>query len=241
MRFSVELLLENDRIPKDKNRIILSIMKSCFSSFSEQYYKERYELNKNLIKEFTFSLYMGNCKFLREEILIPDKKIYLNFSAYKIEDGIMFYNSFLNKKGKEYSVKNNMIKIGKIVMKKEKTIFNDEAIFKAMSPIVVREHNGDNKKTWYHSLSSKKGQDFFINNLKKQLKNVFGERVVDFEDIFIEVSKNNKEVKVKNYEIEVLANITKIKIKAKPYILEYLYKAGIGSKRGSGFGMVEIV
>ncbi|WP_459195793.1 CRISPR-associated endoribonuclease Cas6 [Wukongibacter baidiensis] len=241
MRFSVELLLENDRIPKDKNRIILSIMKSCFSSYSQQYYEKLYELSQNQIKDFTFSLYMGNCKFLRDEILIPDQKMYLNFSAYDYEDGIMFYNSFLNNKGKEHPVKNNTIKIGKITMKKERTIFNDQVTFKAMSPIVVREHSGDNKKTWYHSLKSKEGQDLFMNNLKYQLKNVFGERVVDFEDIIVEVSKNNREVKVKNYGIEVLANITKIKIKAKPYILEYLYKAGIGSKRGSGFGMVEIV
>jgi len=126
VRFSVELLLENDRIPKDKNRIILSIMKSYFSSYSEQYYEKLYEVRQNRIKDFTFSLDMGNCKFLREEILTPDPKIHLNFLAYDYEDGIMFYNSFLNSKGKEHPVKNNTIKIGKITMKKGKTIFSDE-------------------------------------------------------------------------------------------------------------------
>lgn len=242
MRFSVELLLENEIIPKDKNRIILSLLKNCFSSYSEEYYENLYQNTNNKIKDFTFSLYLGGCKFLREEILIPGKKIILNFSAYSFEDGIMFYNSFLCNKGKRYPLKNNTIMIGKINLVKEKTIYSNEIIFKTMSPIVVREHNGNNGKTWYHSLSSEEGRAIFIENLRYQLKDVFGERVTyDFKDIEINISNDNKEVKVKNYGIEVLSNIAKIKIKSQPYILDYLYKAGIGSKRGSGFGMVDIV
>lgn len=242
MRFTVELLLEKEKIPKDKNRIILSIFKNCFNSYSKEYYENVYEKKENKIKDFTFSLYMGKCKFLKEEILIPDKKILLNFSAYDHSDAIMFYNSFLNNKGKIYPLKENKITIGKIRIKKEKTIYSNEVIFKTLSPIVVREHKGDNKKTWYHSLGNKEGQALLKENLKYQLVDVFGERVLsDFGDISIEVSKSNKEVKVKNYNIEVLSNVTKLKIKANQYILDYLYKAGIGSKRGSGFGMLEIV
>ena len=52
---------------------------------------------------------------------------------------------------------------------------------------------------------------------------------------------SNKEVKVKHYDIEVLGNICYVKIMGKPYILDYLYKAGIGSQRNSGFGMVDLV
>jgi len=55
------------------------------------------------------------------------------------------------------------------------------------------------------------------------------------------VASDIRKVKVKNYGIEVHSNIGKIRIKAQPYILDYLYKAGIGGKRGSGFGMVDIV
>lgn len=242
MRFSVEIILENEAIPKDKNRIILSILKSCYSSYSQKYYKSLYEDNANKVKNFTFSLYMGKCKFLREEILIPNKRIILNFSAYDHQDGIMFYNALLKSKGKRFLIKNNKVTIGNLRLIKEKPIYSNEVVFKTMSPIVVRQHNGDNKKTWYHSLNTQVGQAIFMNNLKYQLKDVFGERVLlDFEDIQVEVEASNREVKVKNYGIEVLSNVGKIKIKAKPYILDYIYKAGIGSKRSSGFGMVEIV
>ena len=241
MRFGVELLLEQDRIPKDKNRIFLSLLKSCFSSYSENYYEKLYHESQNKIKNFTFSLYMGKCKFLRNEIEIPSKKVYLNFSTYGNEDGIMFYNSLLNSKGKEFPIKNNAIKISKINLLQEKTVYKDEVVFKALSPVVARSHDGDNKKTWCHSLNTVEGQAVLMENLKYQLLDVFGERVKhDFKDISVEVL-GNKEVKVKNYGIEVLSNVAKIKVKAKPYILDYLYKAGIGSKRGSGFGMLDIV
>ena len=109
-----------------------------------------------------------------------------------------------------------------------------------MSPISVREHFGDNKQTWYHSLNEEAGQEIFLNNLKYQLKNEYGEdKALDIKEVQFEVIAN-KVVKVKNYGIEVVGNICHIKIYAKPYILDYLYKAGIGSQRSTGFGMVDL-
>ena len=241
MRFNVELLLDNEVIPKDKNRIIISLLKRNFSSYDKDYYLELYEETPNNMKSFTFALYMGNCKFLREEIFIPEKKIILNFSTHDIRDGIMFYNAFLKNKELKYPIKDNVMKINKISLNKEKMITNDEAIYKTLSPISVREHHGDNKKTWYHSLDNEKGQGIFMNNLRHQLIDEFGEdRLLDMEELKFEVLAN-KEVKVKHYGIEVLGNICHIKIMGKPYILDYLYKAGIGSQRNSGFGMVDLV
>ena len=81
-----------------------------------------------------------------------------------------------------------------------------------------------------------------LENLRYQLKDIFAEESdKDIQDICIDIIGSAREVKIKNYGIEVLSNIVKINVKAKPYILEYLYKAGIGSKRGSGFGMLEMV
>ncbi|QNO13735.1 CRISPR-associated endoribonuclease Cas6 [Alkalicella caledoniensis] len=184
---------------------------------------------------------MGKCKFLREEIYIPHKKITLNFSTHSNEDGVMFYNSILSNRSKKISIKDVVMTINSINLVKEKTIYNDVITFKTLSPIVVREHSGENKSTWYHSLKDEKGQIIFKANLQHQLQDVFGSQVLyDCKDIKLFFSSSNREVKVKNYGIEVLGNIGRIQIEAKPYILEYLYKAGIGSKRGMGFGMVDI-
>ena len=78
MRFSVELMLAEEYISKDKNRIIISLLKNCFNSYHVQYYQDQYEVTPNKVKEFTFSLYMGRCKFLRDKIHIPGKKMILD-------------------------------------------------------------------------------------------------------------------------------------------------------------------
>ena len=196
MRFNVELLLDNEVLPKDKNRIIISLLKNNFSSYDKDYYSELYKETPNNMKSFTFSLYMGSCKFLREEIFIPEKKIVLNFSTHDIRDGIMFYNAFLKNKGLKYPIKDNVMKINKISLNKEKMIIDDEAIYKTLSPISVREHHGDNKKTWYHSLDNEKGQEIFMNNLKYQLIDEFGEkRILDIEEVEFEVLANKSKSK----------------------------------------------
>lgn len=242
MRFSIEFTLNKDRIQKDKNRLFISFLKNCLENYDKNYYEELYSKDKNRTKDITFSLYMGKCEFLRDEIFIPDKKIYFTFSTYEIEDGILFYNSFINTKDSSFEIKNNEMKVKEINILQEKTIYDNEAIFKTLSPLVSREHKGDNKKTWYHSLKTKKGQEIFKENLIYQLIEKFGEnKINDFENINIEISNNIREVKVKNYGIEVLGNIGKIKVNAKPYILDYIYKAGVGSKRSGGFGMVDLI
>lgn len=241
MRFKVELLLKDKVIPKDKNRIFLSLIKNNYMSYDKGYYEGLYEDIPNKMKNFTFSLYMPNCVFMRDEIIIPGKKIIMNFSTNDMKDGIMFYNSFLKNKNKCYPIKDNSLMINKIHLNSEKTVMDNQVEFITMSPISVREHKGDNKKTWYHSLNNEKGQEILLNNLKIQLLNEFGEsRILDFKEIEIEVL-TNKEVKVKNYDIEVLGNICRLKVKAKPYILDYLYKAGMGSQRSSGFGMIDLI
>ena len=241
MRFGVEISLENEKLNKDKNRMILSLLKYCYSSYNQNYFNDLYKKNPVKRKSFTFSIYMGECKFLKEEIFIPEKKLILNFSTSDMKDGIMFYNSFLINKGKGFPVKNNTLNIEKINMINEKHIYKDEVILKTMSPIVVREHKGNNKETWYYSLDDAKGKEIFMSNLKYQLLEEFGEdRRLDIEEIKVEVL-SNKEVKAKHYGIVILSNLCKIKVIGKPYLLDYIYRSGIGSRKNSGFGMLDIV
>ncbi|MDR7871007.1 MAG: CRISPR-associated endoribonuclease Cas6 [Tissierellaceae bacterium] len=240
MRYNVELVLKNENIPKDKNRVILSFLKHIYESYDKEYYQSLYENETNKVKSFTFSLYMPRCKFTREEIVIPDKKAILNFSTTDMKDGIFFYNAILRGRGKAYEIKDNSITVKNINMIKEKIVTAEHATFSSMSPVVVREHKGDNKNTWYYSLREEKGKEVFIKNLRYQLLDSFGEeRRLDIDEVEFQVI-TTKEVKVKHYGIEVLSNICRLKIQAKPYILDYIYKSGIGGYRSSGFGMLDL-
>lgn len=241
MRFSLEISIKEDRIKKDKNRMFISLIKHSLESYDKGYYRSLYEKEPNKVKSFTFSLYMENCVFEREDIFIPNRKIILNLSTNSMEDSLYFYNSFLGQKGKPYDIKGNTLTINKINLVNEKLIVDDEVIFRSLSPIVVREHKGDNHDTWYYSLNEEKGKEIFIENIRNQLLDKFGkERRLDIDEVKVKIL-NNKEVKVKHYGIEVLSNICRLKITAKPYISDYLYKAGCGSRRAQGFGMMDIV
>lgn len=242
MRFAVEINLKNPYFPKDKNRVILSLLKQLYQNLDEEYYNDLFVEKKTQPKQYTFSLYFGKCKFESETIYVPDQRVMLNFSTIDPKDGIMFYNAFISNKGKSISIKENEMIIRSIRLIQEKTITSEEVVFKTMSPIVVREHEGDNKKTWYHPLNTSVGQKQFEKNLRAQLIEYFGESIqYEFESIQFEYLEAFKVVKVRNYGIEVDSNVGNIKMKAKPFIIEYLYKSGIGSKRGSGFGMVDII
>ncbi|MBF4694002.1 CRISPR-associated endoribonuclease Cas6 [Fusibacter ferrireducens] len=242
MRFAVEINLKNPYFPKDKNRVILSLLKQFYQDLDVSYYNDIFVNKKTQPKQYTFSLYFGKCKFESETIYVPDQKVMLNFSTIDPKDGIMFYNAFISNKGKSILIKENEMQIQSIRLIQEKTITSEDVVFKTMSPIVVREHEGDNKKTWYHSLGTIQGRKQFEQNLRVQLIEYFGESIqYELETIQFEYSEAFKVVKVRNYGIEVDSNIGIIKMKAKPFITEYLYKSGIGSKRGSGFGMVDII
>lgn len=240
MRIVSEFLLDQNSIDKDKNRIFISILKNSMESYDKSFYKVLFESGPKR-KSYCFALYMKDAKFTRDEIIIPDKKIIFKLSTSSLEDSIHIYNALIRNVKKTYKVKGNVLYLNKIFIEKEKNIYDNLAVFETLSPIVARKHEGDNKKTWYYSLNDEEGRKLLLSNLKVQLIEEFGtERILDIEEVKIEVL-SNKEVKVKNYSIVVLGNLCKLKIYAKPYILEYIYKSGIGGQRSSGFGMLDLV
>ena len=237
MRYQIVISLDSDEIPKDKNRMFLSFLKHHIAENDKRFFESLYIKGETNRKDFTFSLYMPECEFLRETIRIPNKRICLNFSTHDMSTGIQFYNAMINGRGREYSYKGITMKIEKIELKQEKTFMIESATFKSLSPCVIREHDGKTNKDWFDSLDSKKGRTLFVENARGQILESIKDSSYDLADIRISLIKN-KEVTVKHYGIEVLANICMFKMEAKPYILEYFYKAGIGSFKSTGFGML---
>lgn len=241
MRFKVDYSMANPKLPKDKNIIFMSQMKMLFENTSKEVYLTMYEGEKNKVKDFTFSLFLGKgVEFLREEIVVPDQKIILNFSTSSLEEGILFYNSYIDNLGLEIPIKNNTLTIEDINLIRENPIMDEEIIVRSLSPICVREHRqNDNSKTWYHNLATREGQEILLENLKYQIKDKFPNiKREDLDGIKIEVVEN-KLVKIKHMDIVLPSNIGILKIRARSYILDYIYASGLGSRRGQGFGYLE--
>lgn len=241
MRFSISFSTGQESIPIDYHRMILSFFKKAFEKSDPEYFSELYKDEVNKMKSYVFSVYFYKPEIMREEIKIHDKRFKVFISTYDTRDGIKIFNAFTSMRGNEHDYKGYKIIAEHIDLLKEMVIKNDEVIFKTLSPIVIKQHEGDNKRTWYHSLENEEGRDLFVRNLKNQLEIVFGdEEKRDFEEIGFELIKN-KMLKIKHYDIVVNCNHAIFKLRAKPYILDYFYKSGIGANRSRGFGFIDVM
>lgn len=240
MRFCVELGIKNPYITKEKNKMIMHIMKLLFENVDSKKYMQLYEDEENKEKNFTFSTYLGRgVKFNRENIFVPEQKILLNFSTSDVSEGILFYNSFVENIGLEIPIEDNLVTIESI-REGNVGLIEENVIFSTNSPIVVRQHDGDNNETWYHDLNTKEGYEIFIENLRWQLRNnLKNVKENDIEDVKVKILEN-KIVKIKHYGIVIPSNLALINITAKAYIIDYLYKSGVGSRRSQGFGYLNI-
>lgn len=241
MRFNVDLILKKKELPKDKNRIFISFLKNIFEDYDKEEYLKLYGTNKNFQKDYTFSLYLPGAKFERDVIKLSSENIKFNFSSYGYASGIMFYNSILKAKKKKFPLPNdNEIIIHNIRLEREQVIKGNTAIFTTMSPIVIREHNKVTNKDWYYSFDDCNFIDVLKNNLTNQATHILGfDLQDDVEELKINIIKN-RDVKVKNYGIEVLANLATFELVGETYLLNFFYKAGFASKTSSGFGMLKL-
>lgn len=240
MRFTVDVTLGSESIGKDKNRMVMSLFKHCLSKSDVEYYRKIYETGEPNQKDMTFSIFMPECRFLRDTIVIPSKTMRIHVSLYDLQMGIQFYSSMMAQVGEEYRYHDISLTINKVTLQKEKVISSKKVVFKTTSPCVAREHNDDNKSNWFHSLSTEKGKEMFLHNIKVQALENFPDKQSDIGEISIRVLKN-KEVKVKHYGVVVLANLAVFEMQAETYLLDYFYKSGVSSMKSSGFGMLEIL
>ncbi|BDU50912.1 CRISPR-associated endoribonuclease Cas6 [Haliovirga abyssi] len=252
MRFNLKFELKKKEIPLDYRRAFISFLKSSFEDYSEKFYEKNYigKMGRDpIVKPFTFSVYMKNPKFLSDKIEIEGNEIYLNYSTFSQEYGLYFYNSILGKLHKVYNFKNSFeFTLINVKMAKEKVIKSNEAIFKTLSPVVIRYHdnkNRDNSKDNHLVYNDENFLDQMKINIYESGKSFFDFDIKkDVENLKIEIGKM-KSVPISHFEERIhrriTGNIGIVKISGDGYLLDYLYKAGIGSRRSQGFGMVDMV
>lgn len=236
MRIKLECVLEDKVIPISYNRRILSFFKKSLEEYEPEIKENFYE--NNLEKDMTFS-----CFFPIEKI--EDKKIYLKENIFKIYlsfnsilEGIHFYNSFIKqeKKRTKFLLGENNFYIQDISKIQEKTINDNVVIFKTLSPIIIREKR-EKQKDWYHILDEN-GIKILKKNLQFNLQKRFSLKALEEIEI---IPLDIKKVIINVYDIKLAATKGLIAIKGEKEILNFLYKSGIGSKKSSGYGMLEIV
>lgn len=238
MRLKLYFKLEKEKMPIQYRKYILSFIKKSLSEYGEEYYKRLYDGNKPIVKPYTFSIFFENPKIENEEILLNKKEFELNMAIQDYEIAVALYNSFNHQKNKIFSIGNNSWSLTNISMLPEKNITSESIDIKFQSPLVAR--NRQDKKDYYYSYTNpEKFLETLKINIREELKitDIPAEIVETFEITPIEPKK----VVIKFYEKQIETSTGKFNIKGDKRLLEYLYKAGLGSKRSAGFGMFQII
>lgn len=237
MRFKLDCILQDKIIPKDHNRLIVSFFKSALESYDKEIYNYFYSDPKE--KDMTFSCYFQLEKFVTDSIILRDKEFSITISVENMLEAIHFYNAFIKVKGKEFKFgKDNKFKFIRLTKLKEKEIDKNIAVFKILSPVLIGEHNKETNKTWYHLLNDEKGLDVLKKNLIYTLSPRFTkEKVENIEIIPLDIKKTV----VSCYGMSFSASRGMFAVRGDKEILNYMYKAGFGSKKSLGFGLLNCI
>ena len=242
MRLELRLELKEPILPKDNKRIWLSFLKNVLSSGADGRYYEKY-YNGTSPKDFAFSILLPHPKFKGEQIELENTSVKMIFSAdERGTTGLIFYAAFLEAKNKVFPLPDgNAMTLQAIHMEKEHHITSNKVLFKTVvgGGLVVREHNEENNKDHFYSFD----EEGFMRVLEMVLRNElvyakFPEYLIN--EVSVDVI-SCKKILVKQYGIYVDANVGMFQVEGHPDILNYLYQAGMGSKRSMGYGLLDVV
>lgn len=237
MRFKLSFNLENEYLSIRYHKSIMSFIKKSLEEYNKDYYEKLYHEKDTTIKPFTFAVFFKSPEFKEEEIIVKDKKFTMNISIEDYEIAIILYNAFNKQKYKKFALNQNSWTLQNISMLIEKEIKSEKINIKFLSPLIVRSRV--DKKDYYYSSEAEEFKEILKINIREELK--IANLPEKIEETFEINPIQPKKVIVKFYEKKIEGTLGTFQISGDKNLLEYLYKAGIGSKRSSGFGMFEII
>lgn len=237
MRYKLLFELENEDISIQYRKSILSFFKKSLSEYDNKIYEKLYHAKDPIMKPYTFSVFFRDSEFKENRIIVNSKEMELNISIADYEIAIILYNAFNHQRNKIFHLEHNSMTLKNIVLVQEKQINTEEITIKFMSPLIVRQR--ENEKDYYFSVEGEKFLETLKVNIKEQLKLTnYSMEIADS----IKLEKiNGRKTVVKFYEKQMEGSIGTFKLFGNKELLNYLYRAGIGSRRSSGFGMFEVI
>lgn len=236
MRFELDCELENTIIPSNYTSKILSYLKKSLEDYNPEIKKIFYDEPRE--KDMSFSCFLFIEKIENNKIFLKNKKFKITISVENVMEALHFYNAFFYSRNKKFLLGNeNSFRVQRIRKIKEKEINEETAVFRTLSPVVIRERFEGNKN-WYHLLNEEKGLEVLKKNLVFTLSKKFPKELVEELEI---IPINIRKTVVHFYDLKFPASKGIFMVKGNKKILEHLYKAGFASRKSCGFGLLDIV
>lgn len=229
---------EHPTLPQDMDRLLVSFLKASAQNYSRDFFDALYDKKKSIIKPYTFSTYLPNAKFADDRILLGQPGFTMYFSDADLGQMIQFFNAFRLMKMKKYPMAGNSMQLTSVMLQRRKEITDSEVIVKMSSSLIVRRHNQEDNSDQYFTFEQpgfgealKENVEIFLQKLGLQVST----------EGFAVIPLKGKKVVAKVFGRPVDASIGVYKLTGSPELLNLLYLAGLGARRSSGHGKMEIV
>lgn len=229
MRIAVNIEFSDTVLPADYSRSIISFIKFALSNAG--LYEKYYDNVKS--KPFCWALKLDKPTFDKGLINLRSTNAVLIISTLKHEVGIDFYNAFKSITDYELPYKNKVL-ITDISAINQGYIRKDDIYIKMISPIVVREHTNKDK---YFCFNDNDFEKILNGNIEAMLK---GNKIDCTSKLKI-IPVQPKKTVTRIFGSLVNANIGIYRIKGEVKLLNAVYTLGLGSRRGAGCGMFEVI
>lgn len=243
MRIKIEFQTECADLPIDYRRKFLSYLKDAVGDYNQDLYTALYGQGHSP-KSFCFSIYfVPEVTIAKEGVTLHSKRLLIWFTTRDVLMGVHLVNAFMARRNKWFPLAdcNNKLKALSITKVQEYPITANAVRFKILSPIVIRDHNEKEEKDWYLTFEDDGFEEIWKRNLKTELQNTFSRDVSGDVDALCIKPIHLRKTVVKSYGIYIPCTLGSLVLKGEKYLLEYLYKAGFGSKRSMGFGCLDVM
>ncbi len=240
MRFSVECMLEKKYLPINYRDIFFDFLKRSLDKYDYGFSQRLCENVSEAKRPCTFSIMLDDFEIKHDKLVLYSDIIFIKFSTISNEIGIEFYNAMSQLMNQVMDLGlDNTLRIVNVEILKERNLDSNEATFKTISPVFMKRVP-ENTLREFEDLQETE----YINILKRDLYEKITESYHfpkeyikrDIEDTKIDLLENTS-----ISEENKLVNEIVMRVKARKYILEYIYKSGIGNNTSMGFGMLDIV
>jgi CRISPR-associated endoribonuclease Cas6 len=242
LRLKFEFEVTKEEISLDYRRVFISFFKKALEKNNSREKENYYHKADPIQKAFTFSVFFKNPQFRKDHILLGDKKVVLNFSTYSKKNGLIYFDAIMGMIDYKFPLQNdNHITLKNVSVVKEREIKTESVGVSILSPLLARVHNKEKNFDKYLSFKDEAFPEVVKNNLKYTLERFGDKQLLNSLEKFevIDVG-GTKAIKVLFYKHKVDGNIGRFVIKGEVRLIDFIIKAGLGSRTSSGFGMLEV-
>lgn len=238
LQFRLRFLLENNVLPKDKDKLGVSFLKASVMEYNKDMFDKLYDKSKSVIKTYTFSWYSPGARFEKTQITLDKNELILLFSDADEIELLHFFNAFQLMKYKKYPMNGNSMQLVSVHAQKLDDIKENEIVVRFQSPLIVRKHNKEDNSDIYYTYNMDGFEDALKDNvgiflqktgIKADMKG-FGIQAVKAKKVVIPVFGRNTD-----------ATLGIFRITGSPELLNVLYASGMGARRSEAHGKFKII